>query len=218
MCNQILQSSNISPTTPTFWLNVRLLLTKSAWHSIGAQVARAKLAYVIRSQVNLYTLRNLRVISQSKPRGATHRNRLKFRRHKDKTSGQFISIYFSFIVSRNLYHRIPTQTLIWHPRVMSQLLYYLYGKDVPSSKTGPQKVHCRSREKTTLAVVVSEQCTSQGSLRNRQKIYHTPHFPYPAFSVLHIFRTPHFLSTSWVVTRLSLSFGGGNRTFYVSKG
>ena len=31
---------------------------------IGAQVAQAKFAYVIRSQVNLYTLRNIHVISQ----------------------------------------------------------------------------------------------------------------------------------------------------------
>ena len=40
---------------------------------------------------------------------------------------------------------------------------------------------------STLAVVVSEQCTSQDSLRN-----HTPHFPYPTFSIFFIFHIPHF--------------------------
>ena len=88
---------------------------------------------------------------------------------------------------------------------MSQLLSYLHGKDFTSSKSGPQKCIVdpdiaqfnwkELGEKMTLAVVVSKQCTSQGSLRNRRKIYHTPHFPYSALrtphSALRTLRTPH---------------------------
>ena len=82
--NQILQSSNISPQTPTFWLNVRLPLTKAPGISIGAQITQAKLAYVIR---------NLNVISQEIE--ATGRKSWKSAEisHKriHKTSVQFIT-------------------------------------------------------------------------------------------------------------------------------
>ena len=128
---------------------------------------------------------------KSKPRGATHRNRLKFRRD---TTGQFISIYFSLFSRNSGPYFIPpySHKPLYGTHVWCLNFYIIYtAKMFPLPKLVHQKcivdpdiAQFKSKdlgEKTTLAV--SEQCTSQGSLRNRQEIDHTPHFLYPAFSI-----------------------------------
>ena len=161
-CNgQILQSSNILPKTPTFWLNVRLPLTKAPGRYMSFE---AKSIYI-------HCETFIAVQAPARNRTEISWNFAETQRKEgtrlEVSSFQFISHYSPQIRALILYHRNPTQTLIWHPRVMSQLLSCLHGKHVPrmqaipgemsahsvswagshqptSTKTGPQKVHCRS--------------------------------------------------------------------------
>ena len=124
-----------------------------------------------------------------------------------KTYGQFISIYFSLVYRSSGPYFIPLGVIPYKPsygthHVWCLNVYLIYTANIfPLPKlvrkkciVDPDIAQFKWKdlgEKTTLAVVVSEQCTSQGSLRNRRKIYHTPHFPYSTFSILLIFHTPH---------------------------